>query len=276
MAEVIRRGFQDAHETQWPEEDQGFGRWPPGCRFRLFGSERPFDDPFRSKPYLAHQFGLLTGGKVRWYVEGETECYAVLHILEEPSRRGVELVNLKGEIGKEKGNAARKLEDALREDLALKRFSMISFDRDSKANERAVRRQVQQDHVVGFIDANDPDFEFGNFSLGELVEIAASMDERLGFEAGAVRRAGWKGVDKGKGFAKCYEKASARRRSPKGKEWGEALASYAQEHPTDPRTGKERPLLVAMRAAFWAWNSDYGLQKKHSTFDPRTFEPEDR
>lgn len=146
MAEVIRRGFEEAHETQWEEEDQSFGYYAAGGRVRIFGSERPFDDPMHAKPFLAYRFGLFTGSAVRWYVGGDTEYYACLQILEEPSRLGVELVNLRGEIANEKRNGARKLEDALKEDLALRRFTVISFDRDVEANKRAIRRQIEQDN----------------------------------------------------------------------------------------------------------------------------------
>ena len=276
MAEVIRRGFEEAHQTQWPEEDQAFGHWTPGARVRLFGSERPFDDPLRSKPFLAHRFGLFTGSAIRWYVEGETEYYAVLHILREPSRFAVELVNLKGEIASEKRNAARKLEDALREDLALRRFSLISFDRDVKANERAIRQQVEKDQVVGSINANNPDFEFANFTLDELVEIAASMDERLGFDGGKLRKTDWQGVDTGGVFAGRYRKASDRRRALKGEEWGEALAAHAIEHPRHPQTGAERPLFRMLSAATWGRSSDYNFHKEHFRLDPKTFESKRR
>ncbi len=271
MAEVIRRGFEEIHQTQWAEEDQGFGRLLPGARVRLFGSERPFDDPLRSKPHLAHHFGLFTGSALRWYVEGETEYYAVLYTLREPSRLGIDLVNLKGEIACEKRNAARKLEDSLKEDLTLRRFSVISFDRDVKANERAIRKQGEQDHVVGSINANDPDFEFANFSLAELVDIAALMDKRLGFDERRVRNADWKGVAKGGAFAERYVKASNRGRPLKGKEWGEALAAYAIQHPVNTRTAAARPLSRIVSAAFWAWSSNYNFQKEHFTFDPQTF-----
>ncbi len=272
MAEVIRRGFEEGYQTQWAEEDRAFEHWPPGGRVRLFGSERPFDDSLRSKPFLAYQFGLLTRGALRWYVEGETEYYAVLYTLPKPSKPGVELVNLWGQIAKERGSAARKLDDALRDDLAQRRFSVISFDRDVKANERAIRRQIEQDHIVGLIDANDPDFEFANFALDELVEIAALMDERLGFDGGKVRKADWKGVNNGKVFAERYRRASERRRPLKGKDWGEALAAYALAHPSHPRTGGPRAFLRAMQAAIWAWNSNYDFQKENFTFDPKTFE----
>jgi hypothetical protein len=276
MAEVIRMAFEETHRTEWPEEDQAFGYWYPGARIRLFGSERPFDDPLRSKPFLAYQFGLFSGSVLRWYVEGETEYYAALHILHEPPRLGIELVNLKGEIASEKRNAARKLEDALKEDLGLRRFSVISFDRDVTANEKAIRRQVDQDHIVGAINANAPDFEFANFSLNELVEIAALMDERLGFDGEKVRKADWKGVATGRTFADRYRRNSERRCSPKGKEWGEALAAHAIKHNAIPTKGAERPLLRAARAAAQGWRSNYSFQKEHSSFDRETFEARPR
>ena len=100
----------------------------------VFGSERPLDDALQSKPYLAWEYGLFTGSVVRWYVEGETEYYAILSILPEPSKVGLELVNLRGNIASGRDNAALKLQDWLIEDKALRRFSMISFDFDVAAN----------------------------------------------------------------------------------------------------------------------------------------------
>ncbi len=213
---------------------------------------------------------------LRWYVEGETEYYAILHMLQQPSKLGVELVNLRGEIGSDKRNAARKLEDQLREDLALRRLSVISFDRDLEPNVRAIRRQIAQGHVVGLIDANDPDFEFANFSLDELVEIAAFMDEQHGLKGEKIRKADWQGVASGRAFAGGYSRVSEKHASPKGKEWGEALASYALVHPVNPRTGAERPFLRMVSASFWAWHSNYEFQKEHFVFDPQTFEAKRR
>jgi hypothetical protein len=276
IAEVIRRGFEEAHCVQWPEEDQAFGHWRSDARIRVFGLERPFHNPLRSKPFIAYRFGLFTGSALRWYVEGETEYYAIRHLLPEPEIFGVEIVNLRGEIACERRNSARKLEDALKEDMALRRFSVISFDRDSKANERAIRRQIEQDHIVGSINANDPDFEFENFSLEELVEIAAQMDERLGFDGRIVRTADWTGVHAGRAFADRYSAASHRHCSPKGQDWGEELAEYAAKHPSDPRTGTDRAFLRTLSAVCWAWNSNYAFQKGHFTFDTRTLEAKRR
>ena len=146
IAEVIRRAFEDVHGERWPEEDQSFGHWPSGARTRIFGSDRPLDDVLLSKPYLAQHFELFTGSATRWYVEGQTEYGAVLQILHEPSRIGVEIVNLNGNIAKDRDNAALKLGDWLQKDQAQRRFSIISFDRDEPANVKTIRRQVEQNH----------------------------------------------------------------------------------------------------------------------------------
>jgi len=276
IAEVIRRAFEEAFDTHWLEEDRAFGHWPAGARKHAFGSERPLDDIMRSKPYLAYRFELFTGSALRWYVEGQTEYYAILYILPEPHRMGIELINLHGEIASGRANAARKLEDMLKEDLSLRRFSAISFDRDVLANEKAVRRQIQQDHVVGSIAANDPDFEFANFSLLELVAIAASMDDRLGFNGDKVRQTDWTGVNRGRKFEECYSKNSERRTSLKGKEWGEALAQHALHNQQNPKTNTERPLLRQIWAALRGWDANYDFQKAKYTFDPQTFVPQRR
>jgi hypothetical protein len=276
MAEVIRRGFEEAHGVEWPEEDGGVGFWHPSARVRQFGLERPFDDVLRAKPFIAYHFGLFTGSSLRWHVEGNTEYYAVSHALKDAPKRGVELVNLRGEIAREVANAAIKLQDALLEDMAQRRFSMISFDRDVSPNERAVRQQIKQDRIVGEINANLPDFEFANFSLSELVEVAASLDEQCGVDATTIRNADWSGINGGTMFAEKYEKISLRGASLKGELWGKALAEHAMRSPIHPSTGVRRRFIEACTAALWAWHSNYEDTKERYTFDPQTFERVER
>jgi hypothetical protein len=272
IAEVIRRGFEEVHGEQWPEEDQAFGTWPAGTRKKAFGSERPLDDVLRSKPYIAFAYGLFTGSAVRWYVEGDTEYYAFVEILPDPSRMGIEFVNLHGNIESGRDNVALKLEDWLKEDKALRRFSVISFDRDVPANVKAIRRQVELDNVVGSIAAHEPDFEFANFAVGELAEVAARMDGALGFDGDVVRDADWTGICSGRAFQRKYTTISTTRPPGlKGEEWGRALAKYAIEHPQRSDDGSERPLWQEIRAAMHGWNSNYDIQKERFMFDPKTF-----
>jgi len=265
IAELIRRAFEEAHHQRWPEEDQDV-QWYPDARKRLLGAERPLDNILLSGPHLAFNFGLLTGSAVRWYVEGETEYFAVLQILVERASVGIELVKT------ERDNAALKLQDWLAEDRAFRRFSMISFDRDVQQNVKAVRRQMEQGHVVGLITAHDPDFEFANFAVEELVEVAARIDEGDGYSGDAVRRANWTNVSNGRTFEKQYTAVSARRAGRlKGEDWGRALAELAVERPARPDINVERPLWSQIRGAVLARTSHYDFQAEHFRFDPSTF-----
>ncbi len=271
MAEVIRRAFEEACDVQWLEEDQATGSWRPGGRQHAFGSERPLDDEFRSKPYLAYRFGLFTGSAVRWYMEGDTEYYAVDQLLPESHKVGIELVNLKGAIAEGKGNAAFKLTDMLAQDRALRRFSIISFDLDVKANERAIRQMAATDQIVGLIAANRPDFEFANFTVDELKEIAARIDESHGFSGVPLRQADWTGVDAGGKFEARYAQLSERRAgSLKGEEWGRALSAYANQNLRRP-DGTERTLWNEISAAVYCWNSNYDYDVAHFKLDPKSF-----
>ena len=272
MAEVIRRAFEEVHSQRWPEEDQAFGDSPAGARIRTFGSERPLDDVLAAKPYLARTFGLFTGSAVRWYVEGDTEYFAVLEMFADISRFGIELYDLKGGIASGKNNTPLKLEALLDEDRSLRRFSMISFDGDVSANIKYVRRQFEQGKVVGVITKHDPDYELANFSITELVEVAAKIDEALGFPGDLVRRADWTCVQSSKAFEKKYLEVSARKSGAlKDERWGRSLARYAMEHPDRPE-GTRRPLWGDLRAALHAWSSNYDCQRDLFTFDPVTFE----
>lgn len=276
IAEVIRRAFEEVYKEQWLEEDQAFGWWIPGARKRAFGSDRPLDDELQARPYLAWEYGLFTGSALRWYVEGDTEYYAILHALPDAAKVGIELVNLRGRIESEGDNAALKLADWLKEDKVLKRFSMISFDFDVPANIRAIRRQVDQQNIIGFIAAHKPDLEFSNFAIEELVEIAAGIDEANGVSGDAVRQADWTDIHSARAFKKRYKLISARMpQGLTGKEWGEALARYAEDHPTRSDDGSHRPFWRQIGIALRARTASYDLHREHTGFDRDTFEQTD-
>ena len=283
IAEVIRIRFEEFHQVRWLEEDRAFGRWSPGARARIFGAERTLDDTLAAKPYLAARFGLSTRSNVRWYLEGHTEYYAAAFVLnaqlaaQEPAKLGIELINLCGQIASGKKNAPLKLEQSLKEDLTMKRFSILSFDLDVIENQKFVRRQIENNTIVGLINANKPDFEFANFSIEELIEVAALMDDRAGFDGGRLRGdAKWNGVTSGRMFEQQYRGLSGMDRDLKGKAWGEALAEYAVAHPRIEGTDRDRPLIDALAAAVRAWSSSYDTQRDRCTFDPITFELIDR
>jgi hypothetical protein len=197
---------------------------------------------------------------------------AILHALPEPSKLGVELINLHGVIGSDRDNIALKLGDWLREDMAFRRFSLISFDGDVEQNVKAIRRQLERQNVVGFITAHQPDFEFANFTTQELAEVAARFDEAHGFSGDAVRNGDWTGITNARAFEERYKEVSAKGQALKGKEWGKALAAYAEEYPNRSDNGSERLFVGAIRAALKGRIARYDVQKAHFGFDPNTFE----
>jgi hypothetical protein len=272
IAEVIRRAFEDVHGERWPEEDQSFGHWPSGARTRIFGSDRPLDNVLLSKPYLAQHFELFTGSATRWYVEGKTEYYSILQIIPEPWKIGLEIKDLHGTIESGRDNTALRLEGWLQDDQSLRRFSIISFDKDVPVNVRAIRRQCELNRVIGLVAAHEPDFEFANFAIDELVEVAARVDESHGFPGGPVRTADWSGVTGAHAFEARYCSVSEKKPSSlKGEEWGRSLASYATEYPHRSDDGSERPLWRQIRAAVNGWCSNYDYQREHFVIDPITF-----
>ncbi len=277
IAEMIRRAFEEALNTHWLEEDQAFGHWYPGARAKRFGADRPFDDVLRAKPYIAYTFGLFTGSAIRWYLEGETEFFAACVMLSEADRFAVELVNLHGGIGTGRNNVPLKLESMLREDRAFRRFSMISVDGDSEPALKVIRRQVAQDNIVGSINVHRPDFEFANFTVGELAEVAAQIDETHGFSGASVRLANWTGIESGRAFEENYRKNSKRPRSSlKGEEWGRALGEFAMKNPNRADNGIERPIRRQVWSALHGWQSNYDHQRDRFTFDPEKLKQTER
>ena len=269
IAEAIRRGFEKAHGLLWPEEDGAFDR----LRSQLLGSERLLDEFALSRRHIARRFELFSGSAIRWYVEGLTEYYAVLEALDNPALFGVEIVNLAGRIERDKDNIALNMKAWIEEDIRLRRFSIISFDADVRQNVKTIGSLSSL--VVGSIFAHKPDFEFANFTLDELVHVAAELDKTEGFGSDALRSGDWAGIGTGKAFEKRYLAASKRGRALKGEKWGQALARYAEERPNRP-DGAERPFSVSLRHAVLAQSSNWDHHKDSFVIDPKTFRSEPR
>jgi hypothetical protein len=269
MAEVLRRGFEDVHGVEWPEEDRRYEHWFPGGRSRIYGSERPLDRGTATKPYVAFNFGLHTGSVVRWYVEGDTEFGAVLEALPDAAEVGIELINLKGSL-ETKSGAGLKFADALSADRLHRRFSIISFDVDEPNALRTIRQQIKSGKVVGYVSPSDPDFEFANFTVRELVEIAAQLDEEDGCSGDVLRLADWTGIANARAFEKRYGQLSETGRSLKGQRWGRALARHAFVQPIHAHGGS-RPLLKTYEAALQSRIVHYDHQAAVYRIDPDSF-----
>jgi hypothetical protein len=274
IAEVLRLGFSDMCGEKWEEEDQAYGMWHPGGRKSFYGTERPIENAIIARPYLAFLFGFFTGSVVRWYVEGETEYYAIAEVLPNAPIEGIELINLRGSIASEKQNAPLKLKDLLEEDLKLRRFSIISFDRDVPANVRTIRKMIEAEKIVGLVAAHQPDFEFQNFSLTELVEVIARTEIQAGGDPEVIRRFDWSGIQSGKALDDRYINILSRKYpNLKGERWGRALAAYAQEFPNLPDPPDTlRPFWNEIGAALRSKMASYDMQKETYRFSLQTFE----
>jgi hypothetical protein len=272
IAEVIRRAFEENHNVEWLEEDQSGGVWPVGFRARQYGFDRPLDEIQKSQSYFILNLGIFSGTVVRWYVEGDTEYYSIEYALQDRSGLGIELVNMYGNIKTGKNNVALRLENLLKEDKIHRRFSMISFDLDVEENKKFIRRQVNENNIVGYIVSQKPDFELSNFSVNELVEVAAKIDRKENYDAENLFRFDWSSVKSGSDFEKAYRKASLRGGSLKGEVWGRELAEHAFRYPKRNDNGEERPFIRAMRASYQAAKARYDFQEKTIGFDLEAFE----
>lgn len=267
MAEVLRRGFEKIRSEEWREEDYSGGLWDEGSRALVYGSERPLDNRHLAKQNLLRKFGLLTGSVVRWYVEGETEFHAILELIPSPAKLNIEVVNLRGNVATEKQNIALKLADCLIADIDLRRFSFITYDKDVSQNVKTIELQIKNKMVCGIVGENDPDFEFANFTLEELVTIAAELDKSRGFDPTPIINADWSNVKKAKDFEKIYVANSQSRRKLKGEDWGIALARFMWDNPT--LEGQERAFIRQLGAATRASRVNYDLEAEHFREKPR-------
>lgn len=268
IAEVIRLAFTEVHSINWPEEYEAYGIWYKGAKERIYGTENPIDNNWLTKQHLAFEFGVHTGSTIRWYLEGETEYHAASYALPEAASLGIELINLKG-IFKENSKNFLRLEDNLSQDRALRRFSFISFDRDVKTNVRFLENQVKDGNVVGYINCNQPDFEFENFTLEELIEVAISIDKAQGLDTQELSTADKSNIKSGKEFEKYYSEHSETKKSLKGNLWGTCLAQYALDNPLKEKI--KRPFIKTLEYALHSRIVRYEYQRDNFYIDPDDF-----
>lgn len=271
IAEVIRLAFEEIHGFDWVEEHEAFGFYHEGAKSRLYGSERPIENGLITRSRLAFEFGLHTGSIVRWYVEGETEHHAALYALYDAALLGIEIINLKGIFNEKQKNMLRLVE-SFEQDKILRRFVFISCDKDVYNNLKFLKEQIRKENIVGYINVNEPDFEFENFSLDELIEISISLDEKFGFNSEGLKSGNKENINSGKAFENYYKKYSTSKKSLKGKEWGEALADYALDNPLKADTEKRRTFLKTIDEILRANRVRYDYQKENFVIDPNTFE----
>lgn len=274
MAELIRRGTEEVYDERFPEEDEGFGWWLDGARERFYGSNRPLDDPSKFRKDILRGLGLDTAVKVRWYVEGETELGALLSVFRDPIATGVEIFNLRAALqGK---NAAMLIAAYFGADIEAKRFTFFSLDTDGRSvcsNGKTLCNLARQDLIVGVVSVSDPDFEFANFTLDELIQVAIEYDREDGFDSRALLEgASWSGVANGKSFDQRYVSLhGGMRRELKGERWGKSLMNFALQHP-ERSDGAKRPILWAVQMARRSHLTKHDDQRSRYRIDTSTLQ----
>lgn len=269
MAEMIRRAAEHAFKIELPEEDElGFASWIPGSKKEIYGSNCILNGDPNVKNEFLREFGLDYGVRLNWYVEGETE-YGALHSIFEIYRSGVEVINLRGRVGK-KGFAAFR--DGLQADKGRGIFSFVSLDGDRSDHLRTVRKAAIDDEICGEFFVSNPDFEFGNFTLEELEEILWQIAKEKGADDKDRQRLhqSIKNVTSGKELLTEAQRAlNELFNVSKGSLWGEHLMQFAWENPKLP-DGSKRLIIKAVEKALRIDSYDYKMTLEKYRVDPDT------
>lgn len=277
MAEAIRRAAEEALGEQLPEEDEiGPGQWMMGARKMLYGSERVFDAERRDLRDFLGLLGLDFGTKVRCYVEGDTEWGAFSHAVAGAGH--VELVNLAGQVV-EKRRKGLAFADGLANDFSARVFSVIVLDSDREEFVKAVKKAAHERRFFGCYFLCEPDFELGNFSHCELVDVALSLSridelDRVALEERRLRLYAATATMTSNSELWAALQAEGIRDVRKGEPWGRALMEFAMRHPRRSKvsntTGDERPVLEAAKLVMRTRHAGFMNSLAELALDPLT------
>lgn len=268
MAEMLRRGIELACNIELLEEDDvRYGPFSQQVKIREYGGPRLFDAQSRAAQEYLRKKRLDYSVRLRWYVEGNTEFYALSRACDIYDIRDIELRNLDGRFIERKTLAFR---DSLAQDMTSNIFSFISLDGDRADNVRVVRRAAEEGVFLGMFFVADPDVEFANFTAQELAELLWKATPELQDQL-SVKVALLTAVEKTKNSKEFFRQAmgvSPFFRLGKGEQWGGILMEYALEHPNCD--GRRRPLLEAFDASFTATLERFLDTKEYCFIDPET------
>lgn len=275
MAEIIRRAVEEGLDSQLPEEDEmGFGQWMDGARTTLYGTDRILDAPPQLRRDFLRTMGLDSGVKVRCYVEGDTEYGALASAVGDAG--GVEFVNLRGQVIERSGKGLRFV-GSLQTDRKSHVFSIVVIDADQPDPIRALTKAARDDAMFGRFFLSDPDFEFGNFTLEELVDVFLDRASKVMEEAPSREdvSAAVAGAGSGREFFSRLRKFHCEK-IVKSEAWGVQLMNYAvrnREFPAnDKRAGKVRPCIGIADLLINAQNVGYRRSVDNFRVDPVTGE----
>jgi len=264
MAEVIRHGYEELYDDRLVHEDIAFGEWFSKAREWAYGSEYPLENTLEMVRRVLPRWGIATGIRVRFYVEGSTEQGALESGLEGSLGFGVEVVNIRAQ------GWDTWLKQELENDVQAKRFSMLMLDADRQDAIRGLQKRAEERLIVGKVFVNDPDLE-GRFTPQQLCEAAEVYEASKGVtNPSPLDVIKFAHVKNGKEFEQCYCKE---RMAPslKGKQWGAALMQVAFNSRSDA-SDESNPLVHAVMCALRGVMTDYDAHAKLMHVDPRTLQ----
>ena len=267
MAEMIRRMTEYSFGVTLPEEDDmGFAPYLPGIKKEFFGHDRIFDYNTARREFV-REMDLDHSARLRWYVEGPTEYYALNPISSLPE---IEVINLAGVVYQKQGKGVAFRDNLIQNDRSHV-FSVILIDGDNKDNVRAVQQAAKDDVFCGLFQISQPDFEFYNFTIDELEEIIWGLVDKQ--ERTDAYRKILNEAIRGENNASDIIDA-AKRSIPslyqlhKGKEWGEKLREYALNRPNKGETEVIRPFIELVNNVLTSFKTNYVINRENYYIDP--------
>jgi hypothetical protein len=207
---------------------------------------------------------------VRWYVEGETEYWALREYIDEILDARIELINLRGQIAAKRALSFR--DDLISNDKEQV-FSMISFDGDVSENLRVAKRAAIDDIFCGSFYVARPDFEMFNFTIEEHINVVKQIALEKNVSEDTINRLeiALKGARTGKEIEEIARKTDIKlNRFGKGEEWGRRLAQYSMDNSEHPMSGERRPFLQALDLARMGWRPNYKISRQYYRINPET------
>ena len=210
-------------------------------------------------------------------MEGETELGALRHAV---GASGLCIfINLKSKVLEKLGKALA-FADSLANDKSSQIFSIITIDADRPDEARMLQVSAERELFHEAFTLFDPDLEFANFSVDELLTVALSMAARMREMSSLPTLAH---VDvlshvqsacSGDEFFQKFHHATDLREVGKGEGWGAALMAYAIDHRTLPaghaRSGQTRPLLEIAQILVRAQRAPFLQSLAREKVDPTT------
>lgn len=204
---------------------------------RIYGSQPRFGEPGFLRPVVRH-FGIDPAFRVRWLVEGQTEAGFILRYVERLGANVEQFVTIR-EFG---GDGAFQRESpAIDADLEAAKeeqcFVTLTFDESSRTRRR-LKGLIEAGRVNFPFVLNKPEFELGNFTVEQLVDVALTWASELEYSVGLTqgelardvkRRISQQNADFKRAFNSVIRLNGDSFKLSKGSQWGQRLADYLSD-----------------------------------------------